>query len=195
MSNQAIGFRTTCKYIAADYAFWTEVYEKSPGLASFLSHYLLPGTWAVFIARWVQYCYQHHLRLIARLLYLLNVWLNGSEITSGTQMGPGFILIHPVGTMICAKFGERVILAGANHIGSNGSRRDIGGGGGVPVVGDRVKIGVGASILGPVRIGSGANIAAKAVIFSDVPENCLIYNQLGPLVVKPVPADYSLFYH
>jgi serine O-acetyltransferase len=41
---------------------------------------------------------------------------------------------------------------------------------GVPVLGDDVFVGAGAKILGPVRIGSGARIAANSLVLQDVPE-------------------------
>jgi serine O-acetyltransferase len=42
---------------------------------------------------------------------------------------------------------------------------------GAPVLGDRVWIGAGAVITGPVKIGSGAVIAANSLVVSHVPEN------------------------
>jgi serine O-acetyltransferase len=38
-----------------------------------------------------------------------------------------------------------------------------------PTVGDRVTIGAGAKVLGPVRIGDDAQIGANSVVVSDVP--------------------------
>lgn len=41
----------------------------------------------------------------------------------------------------------------------------------VPIIGDRVKIGVGAKILGELVVGSGAKIGANAVVLNNIPEN------------------------
>ena len=40
---------------------------------------------------------------------------------------------------------------------------------GAPRIGNRVDIGAGAKVLGPVRIGDGAVIGANAVVLDDVP--------------------------
>jgi len=39
---------------------------------------------------------------------------------------------------------------------------------GAPVIEDDVKIGAGAKVLGPIRIGAGARVGANAVVIHDV---------------------------
>ncbi|MBQ7931349.1 MAG: serine O-acetyltransferase, partial [Clostridia bacterium] len=41
-----------------------------------------------------------------------------------------------------------------------------------PTLGDNVMVGAGAKLLGNFTVGSGAKIAAGAVVLKDVPENC-----------------------
>jgi serine O-acetyltransferase len=41
---------------------------------------------------------------------------------------------------------------------------------GVPVIGDDVFIGAGAKVLGPIRIGHGARVAANSLVIADVPD-------------------------
>lgn len=41
-----------------------------------------------------------------------------------------------------------------------------------PLIGKNVIIGVGACVLGPVKIGDNARIGANAVVLKDVPEGC-----------------------
>jgi len=45
---------------------------------------------------------------------------------------------------------------------------------GVPVIGNDVVLGVGAKILGPVRIGDRAMIGANAVVIDDVPDDTVV---------------------
>jgi serine O-acetyltransferase len=49
----------------------------------------------------------------------------------------------------------------------------IGGrvGPGAPLIGDNVRIGAGAKLLGSIRIGQHAQIGANAVVIKDVPDN------------------------
>ena len=44
----------------------------------------------------------------------------------------------------------------------------------VPVIEDDVQIGVGAKVLGPVRVGRGAIIGANAVVLHDVPPGAVV---------------------
>lgn len=58
--------------------------------------------------------------------------------------------------------GSCVTIGGTNHIYE------------VPVIGDNVYIGTGAKIIGAVKIGNNAAIAANAVVTKDVPDNTLV---------------------
>ena len=44
----------------------------------------------------------------------------------------------------------------------------------VPVIGDKVYIGAGARVLGPIKVGSNVVIAPNAVVIKDVPDNCIV---------------------
>jgi serine O-acetyltransferase len=45
---------------------------------------------------------------------------------------------------------------------------------GTIIMGDNCYVGTGATILGPVRIGSNVTIAAGAVVIDDIPDNCIV---------------------
>lgn len=53
---------------------------------------------------------------------------------------------------------------------------------GIPQIGDRVQIGAGAVLLGPIRIGNDCIIGANAVVIQDVPDGC--YALGVPAVVR-----------
>lgn len=90
--------------------------------------------------------------------------LFGLEIDRRARIGEGVWFVHPVGTVVGgdSRLGSRVRLMGANTIGTNLDD-------GFPVIGDDVVVGVGARILGPVRVGEGARIGAGAIVLRDVP--------------------------
>ena len=45
---------------------------------------------------------------------------------------------------------------------------------GAPTVGDNCFIGVGAKIIGKIKIGDNVRIGANCVVFEDVPDNCTV---------------------
>ena len=93
------------------------------------------------------------------------------EATSGiilpreAQVGKDFHLIHAGNTKIHPRsvIGDRV---GIMHDVTLGTTPD---GCGAPTIGNDVFIGAGAKILGPVKIGDRARIAANSLVISDVP--------------------------
>lgn len=62
-------------------------------------------------------------------------------------------------------------------------------GGGTPVIGDNVKIGTGAKIIGGVTVGNNVFIGANAVVVKDVPDNCVV-GGVPAKIIKYV--DYPL---
>ena len=63
---------------------------------------------------------------------------------------------------------------------------------GAPVIGDDVYIGTGATIVGKIRIGSGAKIAANTLVMSNVPEGATVMGVPGRIVMKAPNTVQSL---
>lgn len=90
------------------------------------------------------------------------------------EIGPGLILPH--GYVIidgAVKIGRDCAINPWVTIGLSGSRRwgfDSRG----PIIGDRVFIGTGAKVLGPITVGDGARIGANAVVIDDVPAGATV---------------------
>lgn len=57
------------------------------------------------------------------------------------------------------------------------------------VIGDDVFIGVGAKILGKIRIGNGAKIGANAVVIKDVPANATVVGVPGRIIEKELKEE------
>ena len=109
--------------------------------------------WAV---RW-------HIPAINRLLRGLALALYGIELGIDIQLGTGVYFVHSAGTVVGGKaiLGNRVYLYGSNTIGAAHT-------GGEPTIGDDVKIGAGARVLGPISIGAHVVIGANAVVLSSL---------------------------
>lgn len=59
-----------------------------------------------------------------------------------------------------------------------------------PAIGERVRIGTGARVLGPVRVGDGAAIGANAVVVDDVPPGVTVVGAPArPVGPAPAPPD------
>ena len=115
------------------------------------------------VGRW---CYVRHIPLVPQVMYRTIFLLSGAvvpmsvEIGEGTQLaygGNGVVLHHRV------RIGRNVLIAPQVTLGGRNGLEDV------PVVEDDCYLGCGAKILGPIRIGRGAQIGANAVVLHDVP--------------------------
>ncbi|WP_372593478.1 serine O-acetyltransferase EpsC [Actinotalea sp.] len=122
------------------------------------------------------------LRLPARLLSQAVRAATGVEIHPGAQLGRRLFIDHGMGVVIgeTAVVGDDVVLFHGATLGGRSMRQ----GKRHPTLGDRVVVGSGAKILGPVWIGDGAQIGANAVVVKDVPAGAVAVGV--PAVVREV---------
>jgi serine O-acetyltransferase len=122
--------------------------------------------------------------LLPRLCEGLIFVLFHSTIPLAAEIGPGTrcghrgvgIVIHPD-----ARIGSRCLIRVQVVI---GTARRVEGPRIAPEIGDGVVIGVGAKILGAVRVGNGANIGANAVVLEDVPAGALAVGVPARIVTR-----------
>ncbi len=97
--------------------------------------------------------------------FVIKVVYNTS-IPARTEIGPGFIILHPGAIYVhpLAKIGRDVTIA--NCVGIGAARLSDTR---YPIVGDNVMVGIGAKVLGPVRVNHHAVIGANSVVLKDVP--------------------------
>lgn len=58
------------------------------------------------------------------------------------------------------------------------------GRGGHPRIGNNVRIGTGAVVLGGITIGNNVNIGANAIVVNDVPSNCTVCSPKATIVKR-----------
>ena len=106
-------------------------------------------------------------RLPARLVMHVVRMLTGVEIHPGATIGDRLFIDHGMGVVIgeTATIGDDVLLFHGVTLGGRSSRA----GKRHPTLGDRVMVGAGARILGPVQVGHDSAIGANAVVVRDVP--------------------------
>lgn len=112
--------------------------------------------------------YRWHIPVLPRLIMLCIRLLWGSFIPYQTQIGPGVSFGHGMGIVIArpAKIGARCKIRHQVTIANSGE--------GAAIIGDDVKIGAGAKIIGHVRIGNRVLIGANAVVVHDVPDEATV---------------------
>ena len=91
------------------------------------------------------------------------------EIHPGAQIGSGLFIDHGMGIVIgeTTEIGNNCTIYHQVTLGGTG--KDTGKR--HPTIGDNVLIGAGASVLGPVLIGSNTRIAAGSVVLTCLPEH------------------------
>ena len=113
-------------------------------------------------------------RPLALIAALVNRLLFGVEVARQTRIGPGLYFPHTGGIVIGAdEIGRNATIYHGVTLGATSidmaftpSLR--------PVLGDDVVIGSGAKVLGGVRLGNGAIVAANAVVVRDVAEGATV---------------------
>jgi serine O-acetyltransferase len=93
----------------------------------------------------------------------------------------GLVLAHPLGIIIIGKVGKNATFFARGGVGGGLSKKDIGAGPGLPVVGDGVTFEINAVVLGPVRIGDNVRVRS-VLVTSDIAEGMEV--QLPKTVIK-----------
>ena len=98
-------------------------------------------------------------------------FMTGVEIHPGARLGRRFFIDHGMGVVIgeTAEVGDDVMLYHGVTLGGRSLARVKRH----PTVGNRVTIGAGARVLGPVEIGDDVQIGANSVVVKDVPEGAV----------------------
>lgn len=125
------------------------------------------GRWRYTIkSRWIRLPFS----FLYKVLYLFIQIITGIELPCEAKVGRRFTIEHFGGIVVSgdATFGDDVIIrngvtVGLRHTGVRGS----------PIIGNRVDIGAGAKLLGPIQIGDDVAIGANAVVIKDVPANSI----------------------
>ena len=128
-----------------------------------------PGVHAVWNYRISHWLWQRNIKLLARLFSNRARRRTGIEIHPGAKIGRRFFIDHGIGVVIgeTTEIGDDVMLY---HNVTLGARR-FATGKRHPTIGNRVIIGAGAKILGPVNIADNVRISYNSVVIEDVNKN------------------------
>jgi serine O-acetyltransferase len=162
------------------------VRERDPAARTTLEIILCyPGLHAIWAHRLSHWLWNHDFKLTGRALSALTRWLTGVEIHPGATLGPGLFIDHATGVVIgeTSDVGANVTIYQGVTLGGTSLER----GKRHPSVGDRVTIGAGAKVLGPVTIGHDSRIGANAVVVKPVPANTVVVGVPGQIVSRSQP--------
>ena len=151
--------------------------KRDPAAKSILGIILTyPGVKAVFMHKISRFFHLAGFELLARIISQVTRFFTGVEIHPGAKIGKNLFIDHGMGVVIgeTSEIGDNVTIYHAVTLGgsspsidserhSNAQRHTT--------IGDDVVIGSGAQIIGPIKVGKCARIAANAVVVKDVPDN------------------------
>jgi serine O-acetyltransferase len=161
------------------------VKSRDPAARSRWEVLLYPGVLALGMHRIGHWLYGGQLYFLARAVNHLARFLTAIDIHPGAMIGRNFFIDHGF-TVIgeTAEIGDDVTIYQSVTLGGTNPSTGIGGKR-HPTLGDRVVIGSGAQILGPVVIGDGAKVGANSVVTKDVAPGATVVG----IPAKPVPID------
>ena len=145
---------------------------------------LYPGLHSIVIHRYISHpLYKLKVPFIPRLISQIMRFLTGIEIHPGAKIGKGFFIDHGMGVVIgeTAEIGKNCVMFHNVSLGGTGKHQ----GKRHPTIGDNVKIGTGAVLLGPITVGNNVRIGADTFIINkNVPDNCTVVGTPGIIVRK-----------
>ena len=166
--------------ISADVA---AVQRHDPAARSFPEIVLTyPGLHAVWAHRVAHRLWTADLKFPARLVAAAARLLTGVDIHPAATIGERFFIDHATGVVIgettvigddCTIY-QGVTLGGTSL--EKGKRH--------PTIGDRVVVGAGAKVLGPIVIGADARVGANSVVVRDVPPGAVVVGVPGQIISR-----------
>jgi len=164
------------------------VRASDPAARSFFEVILTyPGLHAVWSYRLAHWLWTHRLRFLARCVASVARVLTNVDIHPAAELGERLFIDHGIGVVIgeTTRVGEDVTLYQGVTLGGttleHGKRH--------PTLGDRVTVGAGAKILGPLTVGHDARIGANSVVIRDVPPGAVVVGVPGQIISRTGPID------
>lgn len=152
--------------------------------------WLDPAIWAITIYRFGNWLYTTNpfvlvripLKVIYFFAYKFSEVVMEMCLDPQATIGGGLYIAHIGGIHINpqAIVGSRCDIAHRVTIGASAMGRK-----GAPVLGDNVYIGTGATIVGKIKVGSGAKIAANTLVITNVPDGATVMGVPGRIIMRP----------
>ena len=178
----SITVKQTFLNIKSDFVKAAQVYKTPLTPARVLFFMITPSIVALMLYRLSHLLYMKNWRIPAWLLWMFNQYLTGTDIGPASVIGESCFIGHQVGTQIYGRIGKNATMFATPGIGGGRGEGDVGGGGGLPCIGDNLVMGGRATILGPLRVGDNVTIGACAFVVRDVPSGSVVNGRPSPIV-------------
>jgi serine O-acetyltransferase len=139
-----------------------------------------PGFHAVLFHRVAHSIWRNGFKGFGRFVSHLGRFLTGIEIHPGARIGRRFFIDHGMGVVIgeTSEIHNDVTIYQGVTLGGTSLRKEKRH----PTLEDRVVVGAGAAILGPVTIGHDSRIGSGSVVVNSVPSNSTVVGIPGRVV-------------
>jgi serine O-acetyltransferase len=163
---------------------------RSKGIHGKLLLWMNPAVWAISCYRLGNWLYIDKpfflIRIPLKVLFLFaNLFCEvvmEMHIDPQATIGGGLYIAHIGGVHINpqAVLGKNCDVAHRVTIGASAMGRQ-----GVPVLGDEVYIGTGATLIGKIKVGNGAKIAANTLVMNNIPDGATVMGVPGRIIMRP----------
>jgi serine O-acetyltransferase len=147
------------------------------------------GLHAIWIYRITHLLWRRGFKIEARIISQLGRFLTGIEIHPGAKIGRRFFIDHGMGVVIgeTTEIGDDVLIYQGVVLGGVSLEKHKRH----PTIGNKVVIGSGAILLGPITVGDEARVGAGSVVIKDVPEGSTVVGVPGRVITEAVPKHIS----
>ncbi len=157
------------------------------------------GIWATIIYRAGSWCAQEcksramrkllgpPLTVLSKLIEILT----GIYLPFSAKIGQGLYIAHFGGIFLHPKceIGEYCVIAQGVNVGYGGSRGKTG----IPKIGDRVYIGSGAKVFGPIEVGDDVTIGTNAVVVKSLPDKAVAVGVPARIINYAGSSEYNVY--
>ncbi|MDP2923505.1 MAG: serine O-acetyltransferase [Candidatus Omnitrophota bacterium] len=166
------------------------VFREDPAARSTLEIVLCySGMHAIWIYRFSHWLWTRGFKIEARLISQFARFLTGIEIHPGANIGRRFFIDHGMGVVIgeTAEIGDDVLIYQGVVLGGVSLEKHKRH----PTIGNKVVIGSGAILLGPIKVADDARVGAGSVVIGDVPQGATVVGVPGRVIIEREPKHVS----
>ena len=165
-----VTFRQTIQLIKEDISFRYSIEKKKVNKLTYIKIFFNPPALATIIFRFQHFFWSKELAPMAKLLAIFNIIFFSVDIGSAAEIDGGLVLAHAVGILIHnqVKIGKRCIFTAHNTV-TVGPCLNLAQEYSKVVLGNDVFVGIGARIVGNLKIGDGTKIGVNAVVTKSFP--------------------------